>query len=189
METDIPLREVMVPEVVKGNRDLTVLDAAKLMRKHKVDSIIVVDSEEPVGIVTEGDIISELVSKDIKPSTMKLKDIMTSPLVTASPDDHVSKIAKKMAKGRIRKIPVIEDGKLVGIVADVDILSVSSEMNSILAELIEMHVDREALNVEGEGAGQGICEKCGTFSHYLEMKDGLMVCETCKDESAMEIGD
>ena len=71
METDIPLREVMVPEVVKGNRDLTVLDAAKLMRKHKVDSIIVVDSEEPVGIVTEGDIISELVSKDIKPSTMK----------------------------------------------------------------------------------------------------------------------
>ena len=115
---------------------------------------------------------------------------MTSPLVTASPDDRVSKIAKKMAKGRIRKIPVIEDGKLVGIVADVDILSVSSEMNSILAELIEMHVDREALNVEeGEGAGQGICEKCGTFSHYLEMKDGLMVCETCKDELEMEIGD
>ena len=121
METDIPLRDVMVREVVKGDRDLTVLEAATLMRKYSVDSIVVLDHGDPVGIVTEGDIISELVSKDIKPSTVQLKDIMTTPLVTASPTDRLSSIAKKMAKGRIRKIPVIEDGKLVGIVADVDI--------------------------------------------------------------------
>ncbi|MHC1599564.1 MAG: CBS domain-containing protein [Candidatus Methanospirareceae archaeon] len=185
METDLPLRDVMVQEVVKGDRDLTVLEAAKLMRKGKVDSIIVVDHGEPVGIVTEGDIISELVSKDIKPSTVKLKDIMTTPLVTASPNDRLSDIAKKMARERIRKIPVVDDGKLVGIVADVDILSVSSEMNSILAELIEMNVERETLHVEGESVGQGICEKCGCFSHYLVMKDGLMVCESCKEELEM----
>ena len=182
METDIPLREVMVREVVKGDGNLTVLDAAKLMRRHKVDSIIVFDHGEPVGIVTEGDIISELVSKDIKPSTVRLKDLMTTPLVTASPNDRVSVIAKKMAKGRIRKMPVIEDGKLVGIVADVDILSVSSEMNSILTELIEMTVEREESHLEGESVGQGICEKCGSFSHYLVLKGGLMVCESCKDE-------
>ncbi len=183
----MPLREVMVREVVAGNQDLTVLEAAKLMRRNKVDSIVVLDDGEPVGIVTEGDIISELVSKDIKPSTMKLKDIMTSPLITASPNDRLSTIARKMARERIRKIPVIEDGKLVGIVADVDILSVSSEMNSILAELLEMNLEREELSVEGESVEQGICEKCGSFSHYLSVKDGLMVCETCKEELEMEI--
>jgi len=188
METDIPLRDVMVREVVKGDIDLTVLEAAKLMRRYKVDSIVVLDHGDPVGIVTEGDIISELVSKDIKPSTVKLKAIMTTPLVTASPNDRLSDIAKKMTKGRIRKVPVIEDGKLVGIVADIDILSVSSEMTSILAELVEMKAERETLDIEGESVGQGICEKCGSFSHYLALKGGLMVCESCKEELEMETG-
>ena len=182
METDIPIREVMIREVVTGDRDLTVLEAAKQMRRANVDSIIVLDHEEPVGIVTDGDIIKELVSKDIKPSTMKLKDIMTTPLIIASPNDQLSVIARKMAKERIRKMPVIDGGKLVGIVADVDILAVSSEMNSIHAELLEMSVERETLELEDESAGQGLCEKCGTFSHYLVMKGGLMLCESCKEE-------
>lgn len=185
METDIPVREVMVREVVTGDKDLTVLKAAKQMRKSKVDSIIVLDKGEAVGIVTDGDIISGVVSKDIKPSTVKLKDIMTTPLKTASPNDHASKIANKMARGRIRKMPVVEDGELIGIVADVDILSISSEMTSILSELIEMNVEREAMDLEGEGVGQGICEKCGSFSNYLSMKGGLMVCDSCKEELEM----
>jgi CBS domain-containing protein len=189
METDIPLREIMVQEVVEGDTNLNVMEAAKLMKKYDVDSIVVLNNGEPVGIVTQGDIIRELVSKDTTPSTVKLKNIMTTPLITASPNDRLSNIAKKMATERIRKIPVIEDGKLVGIVADVDILSVSSEMNSILAELIEMNVERETLGRESEGEriGQGICEKCGSFSHYLEMKGGLMVCESCKEEMEMEL--
>jgi len=91
-----------------------------------------------------------------------------------------------MAKGKIKKLPVIENGKLVGIVADVDILSVSSQMNSILADLIEMHVERDVMGIEDEGMEQGICEKCGTFSNYLEMKDGLMLCDSCKDEMESE---
>jgi CBS domain-containing protein len=187
METDIPIKEIMIREVVTGDQNLTVLDAAKLMRKQKVDSIVVLDHGTPVGIVTEGDIISEVVSKDAKPSTMKLKDIMTYPLVTASPADRLSLIAKQMAKERIRKIPVVEDGKLVGIVADVDLLSVSSEMNSILAELVEMNLEREPFEFEeGESVSQGICEKCGSFSHYLVLKGGLTVCETCKEELELE---
>jgi CBS domain-containing protein len=185
METDIPLKEVMVREVVMGDKNLTVLEAAKLMRKSRVDSIIVLDHGGPVGIVTDGDVINEVVSKDIKPSTVKLEAIMTTPLISASPNDRVSKIAKKMAKQRIRKMPVVEDDKLVGIIADIDILSVASEMNSIHAELVEMSMEREELNLEGEDVGQGICEKCGGFSHYLVMKSGLMVCDSCKEELEM----
>ena len=61
-------------------------------------------------------------------------------------------------------------------------------MTSILAELVEMNVERETLDLEGESAGQGICEKCGGFSHYLVMKGGLMVCESCREELEMETG-
>ncbi|RLG33530.1 hypothetical protein DRN80_04565 [Methanosarcinales archaeon] len=190
METDIPLRDIMVREVVTGDEDMNVREAAKLMRKYDVDSIVVLNNGgHPVGIVTQGDIINELVSKDTTPSTVKLKDVMTSPLITGSPNDSLSDIAKKMAAEKIRKLPIIEDGKLVGIVADVDILAVSSQMNSILADLIEMHVERDIIGQEseGEGIGQGICEKCGCFSNDLVMKDGLMVCESCKEE--MELGE
>ena len=164
------------------------MEAAKLVREHDVDRIVVLSNREPMRIVTEGDIIGELVSKDVKPSTVKLKDIMTTPIITASSNDRLFDIAKKMATKRIRKIPVIDNGELVGIVADVDIMSVSSEMNSILEELLEMNVEREPLEIEGEGErmGQGICEKCGSFSYYLEMEGGLKVCESCKEEMEME---
>lgn len=186
METDIPIKEIMVREVVTGDQNLTVLDAAKLMRKQKVDSVVVLDHGTPVGIVTEGDIISEVVSKDVKASAVKLKDIMTYPLVLATPNDRLSVIARRMAKERIRKMPVVADGKLVGIVADVDILNVSSEMNSILSELLEMNLEREPFELEGESESQGICEKCGSFSHYLVLKGGLSVCETCREELEVE---
>ncbi|NQE46449.1 Inosine-5'-monophosphate dehydrogenase [ANME-1 cluster archaeon GoMg2] len=188
METDIPLREIMVSEVVTGDENLNVREAAKKMKKYDVDSIVVLNEGDPVGIVTQGDIISELVSRDTTPSTVKLKDVMTTPLIAASPNDHLSDIVKKMATEKIRKCPIIENGKLVGIVADIDILSVSTQMNSILADLIEMHVERDILETgsEGEGVGQGICEKCGSFSNDLIMKSGLMVCESCREE--MEMG-
>jgi len=189
METKIPLRDVMVREVVKSDQDVTVLEAAKLMGKYDVDCIVVLDHGEPVGIVTEGDIISELVSKDRKSSKVRLKDIMTTPLIIASPDDSLSDIAKMMARERIRRIPILGDGKLVGIVTDIDILSASSEMNSIMSELAERDMERELVDEEGEGLGQGICEKCGCFSHYLELKDGLMICEGCNEELELETED
>ncbi|MGB2840950.1 MAG: CBS domain-containing protein [Halobacteriota archaeon] len=188
METDIPLRDVMVQEVVKGAMNLNVMEAAKLMRKHDVDNIVVLNNGEPVGIVTEWDIISKLVSKDIKPSTVKLKDIMTTPLITASTNDRLSDIVQKMAAERIRRIPVIDSGELVGVVADVTVISVSSEMNSIMAELIEINGRGETFGTECEGDGmeQGICEKCGSFSYFMEIHGGLMVCESCKEEMEME---
>lgn len=184
METDIPLREIMVREVVTGDENLNVREAAKIMKKYDVDSIVVLNDGDPVGIVTQGDIIGELVSKDTTPSTVKLKDVMTTPLVTASPGDRLSDIATKMATEKIRKVPIVENDKLVGIVADVDILSVSSQMNSILEDLIEMNVERDIIGteIEGEEIGQGICEKCGSFSNDLILTDGLMVCESCKEE-------
>ena len=172
----------MVRDVVKADINVNVKEAARMMREYDFDSIIILNNEEPEGIVTEGDIIDELVRKDAKPSTVKVKDIMTTPLITASPNESLMDTAKKMAKEKIRKLPIIEDGKLVGIVADIDIISISSEMNSILSELLEMNVEREVIEVEKEEMGQGICEKCGSFSNDLEMKDGLMVCESCREE-------
>ncbi|MCW3132419.1 MAG: CBS domain-containing protein [Candidatus Methanospirare jalkutatii] len=181
METDVPVREVMVREVVKGDANLTVQEAVEIMRRHDVNSIIVTNHGEPVGIVTEGDILDGVVKRDLKPSEVKLKDIMTSPLITVSPDDSLLETARKMATLRIRKMPVVENGKLVGFVSDVDILAFSSEMNSILAELVEMSIGRE-ISSASEEVSQGICERCGAFSSDLKLVGGMMLCESCRDE-------
>jgi len=180
METNIPVKEVMVRDVVKADMRMNARDAARMMLKYDVDSVIIVNRGEPIGIVTERDMIRELVSKDIKPSTVGLKDLMKSPLVTASPDDDLMEVARMMLKNKIRRVPVVENGKLVGIVADVDILAVYSEMNSILAELVEMNVERE-IGQSGEELSQGICERCGTFSENLSLVDGLLLCESCRE--------
>jgi CBS domain-containing protein len=185
METDIPIKDIMVRDVVKADMNLNVKEAAKLMRKYDVDSIVVLNDGEPVGIVTEGDIISELVMEDMKPSAVKLKDIMTTPLIIASADDSLLDTARKMAKERIRRLPIVENDELVGIIGDVDIIAVSSEFNSILAELIEMNVEREGMETESDEIEQGICEKCGGFSNDLEMRNGLLVCESCREEMEM----
>ncbi|MBA7553899.1 hypothetical protein ES705_46503 [subsurface metagenome] len=94
-----------------------------------------------------------------------------------------------MAAERIRRIPVIDSGELVGVVADVTVISISPEMNSIMAELIEINGRGETFGIECEddGMGQGICEKCGSFSYFMEIHGGLMVCESCKEEIEMEM--
>ncbi|RLG38744.1 CBS domain-containing protein [Methanosarcinales archaeon] len=188
METDVPVREVMVRDVVKGDVSLTVQEAVRIMREYDVDSIIVMNNGEPVGIVTEGDILDEVVKKDRKPSEVRLGDIMTSPLFTVSPDDSLSDVARKMAALRIRKMPVLEDGELVGFVSDMDILAINTEMNSILTELFEMNIGREIMraSADTEEISQGICEKCGCFSSDLRMRDGMMLCDSCRDETEEE---
>ncbi|MHC1635729.1 MAG: CBS domain-containing protein [Candidatus Methanospirareceae archaeon] len=182
MQTDVPIKEVMVRDVVKADMNMDVAGAARMMIKYDVDSIVVLNNGEPVGIVTERDMIRVLAMKDAEPSAIKLKDIMASPLITVDPNESIFEVARKMAEKRIKRMPVVENGKLVGIVADVDIISVSLEMNSILSELIEMNIEREM--EEGlleEDFSQGICEKCGSFSNNLEDKDGLLLCESCKE--------
>ncbi|MHC1584730.1 MAG: CBS domain-containing protein [Candidatus Syntropharchaeia archaeon] len=180
METRMSIREIMVRDVVKADVNATAKDAALEMVKYDVDSVVVLEDERPVGIVTEKDIVRKVVSKDVKPSSVTLRDLMTSPLISASPDESVSEVARRMAKKQIRRMPVIENGELIGFVADVDIIAFCSEMNDILVDLVEMNVERTIL--QEKKMAQGICERCGDFSESVEFVNGMMVCESCKED-------
>jgi CBS domain-containing protein len=180
METRIPVRDAMMRRVVIANFDANAMDAAKEMTSNDVGSVIVMKDGGPVGIVTERDILRKLVSEDIKPSLVEVGELMSSPLIYASPDDNLLDAIGKMAKERIRRLPVIEEDKLVGILTDTDIISVSSEINSIQEELVEM--SRERVIIQEKSVSRGICEKCGELSDNLEMNDGLLLCESCRDE-------
>ena len=109
------VKSLMTKRVLTIESKETVLEGAKLMSQKEVGDLIVVDNEMPVGIVTERDFVRRIMARG-KALDTKISDVMSSPLVTISPDASVKEAARKMVKHRIRRLPVLKDHKLVGII-------------------------------------------------------------------------
>ena len=101
----------------------SVFTISNLMKEGKVGSIIIIDQNtDPVGIITERDIVRRLISDGKDPTITKAIDIMSKPLITVE-DTHLYHVAKKMVKHKIRRLPVVNDNNtLVGIVTVTDII-------------------------------------------------------------------
>lgn len=157
----------------------TVKAAGVLMRKNRIGSLIVTKSKKPVGILTDSDIIKKVVAKDIKPSKLKVKDTMSSPLVIISPAETMLDATRKMKKNNIKRLPVVSNGKLVGVITLSDIAKTSPEMTDLLEYRLKM---RQAPAEITEKFTSGICDSCGVYFEHLENANGKWLCETCKDE-------
>ncbi len=96
----------------------TVLDAARMMNAHRVGSLIVLDAHnEVIGIITERDILTRVVFEERPPSTTHVSEVMTREIVTCDSNTTLSEVRQVMRNRRIRHIPVIDNGTLVGMVS------------------------------------------------------------------------
>ena len=112
------LKECMNEQVVWATGNNTVYDVAKLMNENHVGSIPVCDENQKlVGIITDRDIVLRTIACDKDVKQTKVTDIMTTDVIRTSKDTEVSWIADIMAKNQIRRVPVVQDEKLVGIVS------------------------------------------------------------------------
>jgi CBS domain-containing protein len=116
------LRKIMIENVVVIETKDTVKKAAQLMNLHEISSLIVVDSGKPVGILTERDMLSRVINESRDPKRTKVMRIMSKPIVTASADMRAGDAAKLMLERNIKKLPIVENGKLVGLVSLTDLL-------------------------------------------------------------------
>ena len=174
-ETRVPLREVMNRRLTTIGIDATVAKAAKAMCHDEVGSVIILDHNKPIGIVTEEDLACKVVAKDLKPSTVHVNDIMSTPLITVSADKTVGDAAKMMVKHKVRRLPIIDEHhKVIGIVTVRDLLAVSNEQNDLLMDLIE--INRE------ETVDPMMCGRCSQMSDDLKRVDGVMLCSRCREE-------
>jgi signal-transduction protein with cAMP-binding, CBS, and nucleotidyltransferase domain len=174
-ETRVPLREVMQKHPIMISIEATAAKAAKTMCSEEVGSVIILKNTKPIGIVTEEDLACKVVAKDLKPSSVHVSDIMSTPLITVSAEKTVVDAAKMMVKHKVRRLPVIDDKKqVIGIVTVRDLLTVSNELNELLADIIE--INREEI-VE-----QGICSHCSQMSDDLKRVDNMMLCPACREE-------
>ena len=106
---------------------------------------------------------------------------MSVPVVAIEPDASLHDAAALMLKSGVKRLPVISNGRLVGIITDTDLVSGSSlGLNEILSDLLEMH--RESIHFEPpSGVVRGICEVCGQLSDSLESVNGELLCWSCRD--------
>jgi CBS domain-containing protein len=135
-------------QVVTASRDMSIPDAARLMRDQHVGSLVVTDTSEgkamPVGILTDRDIVIEIISKDISLNEVTVGDIMTYALLKVTEDENIFDVAQRMRARGVRRVPVIsETGALVGILALDDMLELLSEELSLLARLTSRESEQE----------------------------------------------
>ncbi|WP_229657501.1 CBS domain-containing protein [Thermogymnomonas acidicola] len=116
--------------------DITALEAAKIMANDHVGFAIVHQNGELKGIVTEWDYVSKVVAKELDPSKVKLSEIMTQGVISATPDTPTDKITQIMSANNIRRLPIVENGKLVGVITSRDILRIFRDYMDNLSEII-----------------------------------------------------
>ncbi len=183
------VRDVMSSPVITVDEDATAVCVAELMEKHELGCIVVVNKEgKPIGIITERDLVTRVLAKNLKPDAVKAKDVMTTPLITIEPDETINEAARKMSRLNIRRLGVVYKGELVGLISSKDILAVMPELIETIYEkvLIESESATQTVPEEEETSLSGYCDQCGGWSDNLKDVDGSFLCEDCRAELEIE---
>ncbi len=115
------VKDIMTKNVKTISPNATMEEAAQEMRKNKIGCLVVVEDEKPIGIITERDLAYKIIAQG-KSLETKVKEVMSSDLKTIEKDENIKQAAKLMASHVIRRLPVVEKGKLIGIVTIDDIM-------------------------------------------------------------------
>lgn len=132
----ILVRDVMTRVVKVVRRDTSVQEIVATMNKFDISSIVIVQGRRPVGIVTHKDIMAKIVMHRMPPDAVKAIEVMSSPIVTIDEDASIEEAAKLMVRKRIKKLPVVRDNELVGIVTSMDIVREQPKLADLFEELL-----------------------------------------------------
>ena len=152
------------------------VEAAKTLRSNNIGSVIVLHKGDPVGIITERDVVTKVVAIGKDPMKVQLKAVMSSPLKAIGPEVGIEECAKILRDEHVKRLPVVDKkGKLIGIISETDIVRVSPALFDIIRERAE--VERFGKTEEFTG----LCESCFNYSETLKKEDGKLVCEECAE--------
>ncbi|MFH0849246.1 MAG: CBS domain-containing protein [archaeon] len=181
--TGVKIRDIMRKTIVTAADTDNIATACKLMDKHDVGSIIVVNkSKKPVGIVTERDVVKRVVAENLVPEKVKTSQVMSKPLMTVDPDIDIAEAMKRMKRFDIRRLVVIEKGEMVGVVSDKDIVDITPALIDVAVEKSRIG----AIPVREREPLVGRCDSCGEWSNDLMQIDGKFLCEDCRADKEEE---
>ena len=176
-EPEILVRDIMSRPPVTARETDNVITVSRLMVKYNIGCVIITDKAgKPTGIITERDIVQRVAAKNILPSEVKVVDTMSKPVVSISPGTLINEAAKLMNSSKIRRLAVIDSGKLVGILTMKDILEVTPALIDLILEksrIMELESPRSRSRLAG------YCDECEAWSDHLMQKEGVFVCQDC----------
>jgi len=186
IEREISVAEVMNKTIIVMDINSAIPSIAREMIRCEAGSVIITKNRKAIGIITERDLVKNIVAEDRRPSEMIASKIISTPLITIEPDKNIVEASEIMLKANIKRLPVLEKDTIIGVISTTDILMVTPGLNTILKDLIDMN--RETLlsipSIEdiSEEFSTGICESCETYSSDLKLVEGKYLCGKCQQE-------
>jgi signal-transduction protein with cAMP-binding, CBS, and nucleotidyltransferase domain len=128
------VREVMTVDPVTLSKDSSVIDAARLMKDRDIGDVILVENDRACGIVTDRDLVVRIIAEGRNPASAKVGEFCSEALETVRPDDEVGKAVAVMRERKIRRLPVTDNGRPVGVISLGD-LAEERDPDSVLASI------------------------------------------------------
>ena len=179
MTTRVLVRDIMNSPVISASPQHTIKDIATKMKEERIGSIVIMENEKAAGIVTDWDIVSNAVVKDVKPSEVKASDIMQT-LHTIEGEEGVTEAARVLRQHNIKRLGVVYKNRLVGIISASDVIAVTPDLVDVISEkaaVMRGEIGRSAGNISG------YCDECGEWSDLLQFNEGTFMCEECRGDS------
>jgi len=178
----ISVKDVMSKHPITVEETETVNVVARKMKKYNIGSIIIVNSaNNPIGIVTERDLVINILAENKDPKSIRVSSIMSKPLISVTKDASLVDAARLMSKKRIRRLAVMDKGFLVGIVTARDILKVAPEIIDILVETIKISFSDSNYPSHIKVSLAGYCDECGEWSDSLMEFNDKFLCPSCRE--------
>lgn len=143
----LKVEDIMIRNVITVNADITVKEAVKIMNKNEIGSLVVIKEKRLVGILTERDILKRVLAESKNPEKTKVSQIMSTPVIAASPQTDLEEAAKLMFEKNVKKLPVVSEEKLVGLVTLTDLARFQPEIIRLLKRVIDENTPKRMKKV------------------------------------------
>ncbi|WP_135822551.1 CBS domain-containing protein [Halostella litorea] len=191
----VTIRDVMTREYVGVSESDTVLGAVRLMREEEAGSVVVLRGSDPVGMLTEWDVLG-VVADEADPAETTVASVMSEPVLTVAADESLQTATGKMSSERVRRLVVTDDGEVVGVLSERDVIAAAAtgsapesapaaphDADPVAAATVEgaQRDDRVRAEPNGGYSDQGVCEACGALADTLREFNGQLVCAECRE--------
>jgi len=181
--SDIKVADLMTRNPVQISPDADLLKCAKTIVRKKVGSLLLVENKKFIGFLSYHDILWAVVKRPKEElEHIKARDISPKKIIKVKPHAPLQEALDKMKKYKFERLPVVENGELVGMITARDILNFYPEFYRELDEFKQIREESQKLKrikgVSGRTNGYGICEECGQTEELYKV-DGMLLCESC----------
>ncbi len=159
------------------------LSCSKKMVKEDVNSLIIKKENKLVGIITAKDILWAITKKpNLNLKEVKALEISTKKIAVIKPSADINQALQKMKEYNFRRLPVLSNGEIIGVITLKDILRIDPSLYSETGELVKIREEEIKLKQKNaEWSSEGLCDNCGAFSELLKV-DNRLICPDCREE-------